>query len=73
VGWLEDSKSLIHLADRNGHAHLFRQMMGTETAEPIEAKLEDSAADTHLSPDGKWILYLIYSTNVDWAATKQIT
>jgi DNA-binding winged helix-turn-helix (wHTH) protein/Tol biopolymer transport system component len=69
VGWMEDGKTVIYFSDRNGHPQLFRQVMGTENAEPIGAKLEDSAADAHLSPDGARILYLVYSTDSNWAAT----
>jgi DNA-binding winged helix-turn-helix (wHTH) protein/Tol biopolymer transport system component len=70
VGWTKDSKTLVFLSDRSGRLELFRQTVGEKVAEPIASKLEDSATDAHVSPDGAWILYLAYPN--DWGASQPV-
>jgi DNA-binding winged helix-turn-helix (wHTH) protein/Tol biopolymer transport system component len=60
VGWTQDSNSVVFVSDRNGHPGLFRQSAGEDTAERVPSTLEDSGRDHHMSPDGTWILYLVY-------------
>jgi Tol biopolymer transport system component len=54
-GWMGNNAVLFH-SDRTGRYQVFRQQLGTETAEPIFQGPDDQQG-AQLTPDGKWILY----------------
>jgi eukaryotic-like serine/threonine-protein kinase len=70
VGWMEDSKTLVYLSDRNGHPELLRQVAGEESVQSI-ATLEDSAMYARISPDGAWVLYLAHPNG--WGAAQPVS
>jgi eukaryotic-like serine/threonine-protein kinase len=70
VGWMEDSKTVVYLSDRNGHPELLRQVAGSESVQSI-ATLEDSAMYARISPDGAWVLYLAHPKG--WGAAQPVS
>jgi Tol biopolymer transport system component len=54
--WTPDSRSVIFESSRNGHFDLFRQEIEQNDAQPL-AISNRAKALSHVSPDGKWILY----------------
>jgi serine/threonine protein kinase/Tol biopolymer transport system component/DNA-binding winged helix-turn-helix (wHTH) protein len=57
--WTPDSKAVLISSDRDGHLGIYRQLAGTDAAEPI-ATGSDNAWAPFISPDGSWILYMVY-------------
>jgi Tol biopolymer transport system component/DNA-binding winged helix-turn-helix (wHTH) protein len=60
VGWAQDSKTVVFVSDRSGHPEFFRQSVGEDSAVRISSTLEKLSRDYLTSPDGAWILYLVY-------------
>ena len=70
AAWTADSKAVVFVSNRNGQWELFRQSLDEDAARPIAAVSADEAERTEagefsptiprMSPDGKWILYLIW-------------
>jgi Tol biopolymer transport system component len=70
AAWTPDSKAVIFVSNRNGQWELFRQSLDEETAQPIAAVSAGEAERTEagefnptiprISPDGDWVLYLIW-------------
>jgi Tol biopolymer transport system component len=50
------SKAVIFSSNRNGHFGIFKQSLGSDTAEPILSGPEN-VGEVRLSPDAAWILY----------------
>lgn len=57
--WTADSKAVLFFSDRKGHGSIFRQSLEEDTAQSIETGPEEGIIP-RLSPDGVWILYLVY-------------
>lgn len=60
TAWTADSESILFFSDRKGHGGIFKQSLAGDTAEPIETGPE-YAIIPRMSPDGNWVLYLVYS------------
>ena len=70
AAWTADSNAVVFVSNRNGLWELFRQSLDEETAQPIVTVSAAEAERTEagefnptiprMSPDGKWILYLIW-------------
>jgi Tol biopolymer transport system component len=60
TGWTRDSQSLLFYSSRNGVLDVFRQSINENQARPIAAGQEDRS-DPRMSPDGRWILYLVWA------------
>lgn len=60
TAWTADSESVLFFSDRKGHGGIFKQSLAGDTAEPIETGPE-YAIIPRMSPDGNWVLYLVYS------------
>jgi eukaryotic-like serine/threonine-protein kinase len=68
--WTADSKAVVFVSNRNGQWELFKQSLEGEAAQPIAAVSAGDAERTEagefsptvprISPDGAWILYLIW-------------
>ena len=59
-GWLRDSQSVLFYSDRNGDLSIFKQGINDGRAEAISVGPEEERAP-QLSPDGRWILYLVWA------------
>jgi hypothetical protein len=57
--WTADNQALILESNRGGHFGIYRQVPGEDTAEPIVTGSEHAWSPV-VSPDGHWILYLVY-------------
>jgi len=55
--WTGDSKSVLFVSSGGG---LFKQPLDRDTGLPI-ADVHEAIDAAHLSPDGKWILYMVHS------------
>ncbi len=56
--WSADSKWLLIESERTGHMGIFRQRVDSANAEPVVVNGENNWSPA-LSPDGKWILYVV--------------
>jgi Tol biopolymer transport system component len=56
LDWTPDSKAIFFESNRTGSGGLYQQSLEEDTAEPLAA--EGFGRYTHLTPDGKWVLYL---------------
>jgi Tol biopolymer transport system component len=57
--WTADNEAVILESNRSGRFGIYRQVPGQNTAEAIAAGSENAWAPV-ASPDGHWILYLVY-------------
>jgi serine/threonine protein kinase/Tol biopolymer transport system component len=57
--WTADNQAVILASNRSGHLGIYRQVPGQDTAEAIVTGSENAWAPV-VSPDGHWILYLVY-------------
>jgi serine/threonine protein kinase/Tol biopolymer transport system component len=53
--WTPDSREVLFTSDRNGRLEVFRQAVGSDTAEPIAFPFPNPGLCC-VSPDGNWIL-----------------
>jgi serine/threonine protein kinase len=70
AAWTADSKTVVFVSNRNGQWELFRQSLDEDTAQPIAAVSageterteagEFSPTVPRMSPDGAWLLFLIW-------------
>jgi Tol biopolymer transport system component len=70
AAWTTDGTAVIFVSNRNGQWQLFRQPLDKEVAEPLLRASQDEAERTEagefiptiprLSPDGAWILYMVW-------------
>jgi eukaryotic-like serine/threonine-protein kinase len=73
VAWTADSKAIIVTSDHNGKREALTHSLGDDAAEPIAADLGNTVELTqsglfdftlpHVSPDGAWILYLVWASD----------
>ena len=54
--WTRDSSTILFISNRTGSFQIFKQRLGTDTAEPF-LKGQDNQFGALLSPDATWILY----------------
>jgi serine/threonine protein kinase len=59
TAWTPDSKAVFFFSDRKGQGNIFKQSLGEDTAQPIDTGPGD-AIIPRVSPDGAWLLYLVY-------------
>jgi serine/threonine protein kinase len=57
--WTADNQAVIVESNRSGHFGIYRQVVGRDTAEAIVTGPENAWSPV-VSPDGRWILYLVY-------------
>lgn len=57
--WTSDSQSVIFESDRNGSWDLFKQGIDTDVPELVAGVPKRAEVLPQLSPDGKWILYVL--------------
>lgn len=57
--WAPDSKSVIFLSNRTGRPGVYKQLLNSETPELIES---GEVAHPRVTPDGKWVVYVLDST-----------
>jgi Tol biopolymer transport system component len=60
TAWIRDSKSVLFYSNRNGVLDIFQQALDGNEARPIAGGREDRS-DPRMSPDGRWILYLVWA------------
>jgi len=80
AAWISDSKAIVFMSNRNGQWQLFRQTLDSEVAEPvvrasqIEAERTKAGESTptipRTSPDGNWILYMVWRRLSDSASAE---
>lgn len=56
LDWTPDSKAIFLVSNRTGVEGLYKQSLEEDTAEQLAT--EGFGRYTHLTPDGKWVLYL---------------
>src|SRR5579864_7942584 len=54
--WTADSAEIVYVSNRAGGFGLYKQPLDQETTEPLVT--EGFGRNAHVTPDGKWILYL---------------
>jgi Tol biopolymer transport system component/DNA-binding winged helix-turn-helix (wHTH) protein len=54
--WTPDSKAVIFESNRSGSFHLYRQRLGSQTAEML-TNMPGEQITASVSPDGKWLLF----------------
>ncbi len=67
--WTPDSKAVLINSDRDGRLGIYKQTMGADAAEPI-ATGSDNAWAPFVSPDGAWILYMVYPERAGSSLTR---
>lgn len=61
LDWTADSKAAILNRNRNEHFRVYKQVIGSETPEPLMGVAEPGALENAvLSPDQKWIIVQVY-------------
>ncbi|MBZ5616843.1 MAG: protein kinase [Acidobacteriia bacterium] len=56
LDWTPDSKAIFLISNRTGAEGLYKQSLEEDTAEPLATG--GFGRYTHMTPDGKWVLYL---------------
>jgi hypothetical protein len=69
--WTADSKSLILYSNRAGRDGIYRQSLAEDNAQPLVI-LQDPFGDPHVTPDGKWVLYVLYPKEDDRLGVSRI-
>jgi|SRR5579864_774019 len=60
-GWWPDSKTVLIGTNRGDHYGLFKQALNSDTPEPLTPAVAGGLLeDAKLSPDGKWVLALVW-------------
>jgi eukaryotic-like serine/threonine-protein kinase len=59
TAWTADSKTILFDSDRYGQSRIYKQDIDKETAEFIVSG-RGSQQHVRMSPDGRWMLYLLY-------------
>ena len=54
--WMADNKEVLTVSNRTGSFGIYKQALDSETARPIVT--EGYGREPHLTPDGKWVLFL---------------
>jgi serine/threonine protein kinase len=70
TAWTADGKAVLFESNRNGKWGIFKQRLDQDTAQPVVTGLDNApdyivseaegAAVPRVSPDGNWVLYLVY-------------
>ena len=64
VGWTSDSKAVIINVYGGDHEGFYKQSLDSDTLQPMAPRITGYAVpQTSLSPDGKWILALVWNGN----------
>jgi eukaryotic-like serine/threonine-protein kinase len=70
--WTHDSKAVLFVSNRTGKYEIFRQQLGQDTAEPlIQGPVGVNAGVAEMSPDGRWILYWLWSPSTKTSSVSQ--
>ena len=59
TAWTPDGTAVYFSSDRNGNFDIFRQSLDGRIAEPIVEGPEDELGPTAVSPDGRWLYYVV--------------
>jgi Tol biopolymer transport system component len=62
LDWTSDSKAIFLDSNRTGADGLYKQSLEEDTAEPLET--EGFGGSTHVTPDGKWVIYSAWPPRV---------
>lgn len=62
--WTSDSKAIILLSNRSGHAGIYRQPLDSDTPDLV-VQAPNGLSQPRVSPDGKWVLYLAGAKQVE--------
>lgn len=73
VAWTADGKAIVVVSDRNGKREALTHSLGKDAVEPITVDLGEAKEAAggglvdlvlpRISPDGAWILYLVWSSD----------
>lgn len=55
--WMPDSTTVLFSSSRNGAAHIFKQRLDSDVAEPFVTSPENQEV-TRVTSDGRWVLYM---------------
>ncbi len=73
LAWTADSKTILFNSSRTGVDTIFKQNLGTDTAEPLIAMTKgEGLAGACLSPEGAWLFYALMSYEEGPAETTKI-
>ena len=82
AAWTADSKTIVFVSNRNGQWELFRQHLNEDTAQSIAAVSAGEAERTEagefsptvprISPDGAWMLFLIWKKKGNSSAQTEL-
>jgi DNA-binding winged helix-turn-helix (wHTH) protein/Tol biopolymer transport system component len=62
TAWTRDSRSILFASNRNGRWGILKQGLEQQSAETLATG--DSYSWPRLSPDGSWVVYLVFPKNV---------
>jgi eukaryotic-like serine/threonine-protein kinase len=71
TAWTIDSRAVIFQSNRNGRSGIFKQSLDADMAESIVSGPED-AVGARISPDGVWVLYLVFPKEGGASAPAQL-
>jgi serine/threonine protein kinase/dipeptidyl aminopeptidase/acylaminoacyl peptidase len=60
VAWTADSKVVLFESVHNGHFGIFKQSIDADTTDPIVTFGPGDAGVPRVSPDGAWVIYLVF-------------
>jgi len=63
AAWTADSKAVVFGSYRDGKWGIYKQLLGQDQPEPVATGIDqyDQGATALVSPDGAWVLYLVYT------------
>ena len=71
TAWTADSKAVLFFSDPKGHGSIFIQSLDADMAESIDTGPGDGIIP-RVSPDGTWVLYLVYPKESDSAGSVRL-
>ena len=72
TGWTPDSKAVFFVSNNDGAWGLYKQALGTESAERILGGLRNIPLQTPVTPDGNWLLYIANDDEQDPDSPQQL-
>ena len=72
TAWTPDSKAVFFVSNDDGAWGLYKQALGSESAEPILAGLRTILLQIPVTPDGKWLLYIAEDGRQDPDSPQQL-
>lgn len=71
-GWTADSQSLLVIHNRKDRFALIKQPLNSDSQEPIVTSAPGSLEQAYASPDGEWVILLVYPPGGEPNARTQV-